>query len=317
MRFEVQFPEGIPHEVELQGRLVVVGRDPSCDLVLHDVKCSRRHAVLEAGPDGITIRDTGSANGVFLNEQRIERAPLKAGDVVRLGDSLVTVLPEEVEGTVVMGPAESEVGEATVGEDSQPPPPPPRAAAPPPIPSRPAPPRPAPPRAAPPQPPPLPDTPPQPDAATAAPAHRPLTVNVLAALWLMSVPIYGLGGLALAMRSDGLASMLIAVVGLGLAALGAALAWGLWSLQPWARVLQIVVAGLGVLVCPFTLASVVVLAYLLTPVGIAAFSDRPPDPEAGAPQEAGYAAALLGTVLLGALLSIVILLLPQMASRLS
>lgn len=317
MRFEVQFPEGIPHEVELQGRLVVVGRDPSCDLVLHDVKCSRRHAVLEAGPDGITIRDTGSANGVFLNEQRIERAPLKAGDVVRLGDSLVTVLPEEVEGTVVMGPAESEVGEATVGEDSQPPPPPPRAAAPPPIPSRPAPPRPAPPGAAPPQPPPLPDTPPQPDAATAAPAHRPLTVNVLAALWLMSVPIYGLGGLALAMRSDGLASMLIAVVGLGLAALGAALAWGLWSLQPWARVLQIVVAGLGVLVCPFTLASVVVLAYLLTPVGIAAFSDRPPDPEAGAPQEAGYAAALLGTVLLGALLSIVILLLPQMASRLS
>lgn len=317
MRFEVQFPEGIPHEVELQGRLVVVGRDPSCDLVLHDVKCSRRHAVLEAGPDGITIRDTGSANGVFLNEQRIERAPLKAGDVVRLGDSLVTVLPEEVEGTVVMGPAESEVGEATVGEDSQPPPLPPRAAAPPPIPSRPAPPRPAPPGAAPPQPPPLPDTPPQPDAATAAPAHRPLTVNVLAALWLMSVPIYGLGGLALAMRSDGLASMLIAVVGLGLAALGAALAWGLWSLQPWARVLQIVVAGLGVLVCPFTLASVVVLAYLLTPVGIAAFSDRPPDPEAGAPQEAGYAAALLGTVLLGALLSIVILLLPQMASRLS
>lgn len=317
MRFEVQFPEGIPHEVELQGRLVVVGRDPSCDLVLHDVKCSRRHAVLEAGPDGITIRDTGSANGVFLNEQRIERAPLKAGDVVRLGDSLVIVLPEEVEGTVVMGPAESEVGEATVGEDSQPPPPPPRAAAPPPIPSRPAPPRPAPPGAAPPQPPPLPDTPPQPDAATAAPAHRPLTVNVLAALWLMSVPIYGLGGLALAMRSDGLASMLIAVVGLGLAALGAALAWGLWSLQPWARVLQIVVAGLGVLVCPFTLASVVVLAYLLTPVGIAAFSDRPPDPEAGAPQEAGYAAALLGTVLLGALLSIVILLLPQMASRLS
>jgi pSer/pThr/pTyr-binding forkhead associated (FHA) protein len=317
VRFEVQFPEGIPHEVDLPGRLVVVGRDPSCDLVLHDVKCSRRHAVLEAGPDGITIRDTGSANGVFLNEQRIERAPLKAGDVVRLGDSLVTMLPEEVEGTMVMGLAESEVGEATVGEDSQPPPLLPRAAAPPPIPSRPAPRRPAPPRAGPPQPPPLPDAPPQPDAATAAPAHRPLTVNVLAALWLMSVPIYGLGGLALAMRSDGLASTLIAMVGLGLAALGAALAWGLWSLKPWARGLQIAVAGLGVLLCPFTLASVVVLAYMLTPVGIAAFSDRAPDPDAGARREAGYAAALLGTVLLGALLSTVILLLPQMASRLS
>ncbi len=311
MRFEVQFPEGIPHEVELQGRLVVVGRDPSCDLVLHDVKCSRRHAVLEAGPDGITIRDTGSANGVFLNDQKIERAPLRAGDVVRLGDSLVTVLPEAVEGTVVMGPAESGVGEATVGEDSQPPPLPPRRGAPAPVPSPPAPPRPSPP-----QPPSLPgaESPPE---ATAPAAHRPLTVNVLAALWLMSVPIYGLGGLALAMRSDGLAAMLIAVVGLGLAALGAALAWGLWSLQPWARGLQIAVAGLGLLVCPFTLASVVVLAYMLTPVGLAAFSDRPPDPEAAPRQEAGYAAALLGTVLLGALLSTLLLLLPQMASRLT
>ena len=117
MRFEVRAPDGVPHEVELQGRLVVVGRDPSCDLVLQDVKCSRRHAVMEAGPDGIVVRDTGSANGVFLNDQKVERAPLKAGDVLRLGDSVVTVLPDEVEGTVVMGPVERRLGEVTVGDD--------------------------------------------------------------------------------------------------------------------------------------------------------------------------------------------------------
>ena len=117
---------------------MVVGRDPSCDLVLHDVKCSRRHAVLEAGPDGIMIRDTGSANGVFLNEQKVERAPLKTGDVVRLGDSVVKVLPEEVEGTVVMGPADIGLGDVTVGDDAQPPPLP-----------RPRPPRPTPPPPAP------------------------------------------------------------------------------------------------------------------------------------------------------------------------
>jgi hypothetical protein len=139
---------------------------------------------------------------------------------------------------------------------------------------------------------------------------------VLAALWLMSVPMYGLGGLALAMRSSGITAGLIAVLGIGLTALAAALAWGLWSLQPWARPLQLAVAGLGVLVCPFTLASVVVLAYMLTPVGVAAFSGRPPA-EAASRQEAGYAAALLGTVLLGALISTLLLLLPQMAMRLS
>jgi hypothetical protein len=307
VRFEVRFPDGVPHEVELQGRLVVLGRDPSCDLVLHDVKCSRRHAVLEAGPDGIVIRDTGSANGVFLNEQKVERAPLKAGDVVRLGDSVVKVLPEEVEGTVVMGPADTALGEATLGDDAQPPP----------LPGRP----PAPPKPPPIPPPALPPRSPVSGVAAepveAAAAARPLTVNVLAALWLMSVPIYGLGGLAMAARLSGATSVLAAVVGLGLAGLAAALAWGLWSLQPWARGLQIGVAGLGLLVCPFTLASVVVLAYMLMPPGVAAFSDTAPAREPDARREAGFAAALLGTVLLGALLSMVFLLLPRVAALLS
>jgi hypothetical protein len=307
MRFEVRFPDGAPHEIELQGRLVVVGRDPSCDLVLHDVKCSRRHAVLEAGPDGIVIRDTGSANGVFLNDQKVERAALKAGDVVRLGDSVVRVLPDEVEGTVVMGPGDTGVGETTVGEELQPPPLPPRAG------PRAAAPRPA---APPPPPPPLPE-PPAEGVEEPVTVARPLTVNVLAALWLMSVPIYGLGGLALAARYSGALSFLVAGLGLALAALAAALAWGLWSLQPWARKLQIAVAGLGVLLCPFTLASVVVLAYLLMPVGAAAFAEAPPEgqPEA-VRREAGFAAALLGTVLLGALLSALFLLLPAIAARL-
>jgi pSer/pThr/pTyr-binding forkhead associated (FHA) protein len=309
VRFEVLFPDGAPHEVELQGRLVVVGRDPSCDLVLHDVKCSRRHAVVEAGPDGIVIRDTGSANGVFVNEQKVERAPLKAGDTVRLGDSLVKVLPDEVEGTIVMGPAGTSAGEATVGEDSQPPPqplrpaaPPPRAVSPPPLP---------------PAEDPLPETGEEEEEDTPAAAHRPLTVNVLAALWLMSVPMYALGGLALAARTSGVSAVLVAGLGLGLAVLAAALAWGLWSLRPWARGLQIAVAALGVLVCPFTLASVVVLAYMLMPPGASAFSADPPADETGARRETAFAAALLATVLLGALLSMVFLLLPRLASGLS
>lgn len=312
MRFEVRAPDGVPHEVELQGRLVVVGRDPSCDLVLQDVKCSRRHAVMEAGPDGIVVRDTGSANGVFLNDQKVERAPLKAGDVLRLGDSVVTVLPDEVEGTIVMGPSELGIGEMTVGDDLQPPPLPRR-------PLRAAAVRPTPPPPPPMVPPPVPGgaDAPEPDDVEAPAAARPLTVNVLAALWLMSVPIYGLGGLALAARFTGAGSVVVAALGVGLAVLAAALAWGLWSLKVWARGLQIAAAALGLLVCPFTLASIVVLAYMLMPVGAAAFSDDVPGQEPDSRREAGFAAALLGTVLLGALLSAVFVLVPQVASRLS
>ena len=85
MRFEVRYPTGAPHEIELQGTLAVLGRDPSCDLVLNDVKCSRRHAVVEAGPDGLAIRDTESANGIFVNGIQVRYARLDDGDLVTFG----------------------------------------------------------------------------------------------------------------------------------------------------------------------------------------------------------------------------------------
>ena len=49
VKFRVQYPNASGHEVELEGTVAILGRDPSCDLVLNDVKCSRRHAVVEAG----------------------------------------------------------------------------------------------------------------------------------------------------------------------------------------------------------------------------------------------------------------------------
>jgi pSer/pThr/pTyr-binding forkhead associated (FHA) protein/type II secretory pathway pseudopilin PulG len=154
MRFDVRYPTGAQHEVELSGTLAVMGRDPSSDLVLNDPKCSRRHAVIEAGPDGMAIRDAGSANGIYVNGKKVERAKLSDGDEIRLGDVVVRVLPEDVPGTLVMAPEDlDEVGAtrpprpAAKTTPSAPPPPPPQppkasvAPAPPPRPpARPAPP---------------------------------------------------------------------------------------------------------------------------------------------------------------------------------
>ncbi|HEY7514736.1 MAG TPA: FHA domain-containing protein, partial [Vicinamibacteria bacterium] len=108
MRFEIRYPTGSPHQVDLAGSLVVLGRDPGCDLVISDPKCSRRHAVIEAVGEGLTIRDTGSANGIFVNGKRVERSSLEPDDLVRVGEVIIKVLPEEITGTVVMGPDEVE-----------------------------------------------------------------------------------------------------------------------------------------------------------------------------------------------------------------
>jgi len=324
LRFEVRYPQGgQSHEVTLQGTVAVIGRDPACELVVSDPKCSRRHAVLEAGPQGITIRDAGSANGVFVNDRKVERSPLKEGDLVRLGDVVLTVLPEDLPGTLMMGPEDMDaVGEGQPAateapEDAapDPPPAPPAAAAAPSATVPPAPPGRRPEAAAPPQrpaprPAPAPAAPRGRAAPSAGPA-RPLTVTVLAVLWLLSIPLYGLGGLWLA-NSLGWSGIWMALpVGLGLilTLVSGVMGYGLWVLAPWARVAQIILAAIGLLFCPFTLASAAVLVYMSRPVARAAFTRLPRGaraPEATATDaspEGVFTAVILGTVLLGAVAS--------------
>src|SRR5262249_48000752 len=60
-------------------------------LILRDPRLSRLHATFTASPHGLVIRDEGSQNGVYVNGRRVEEQPLRAGDVVRVGDSLLLV----------------------------------------------------------------------------------------------------------------------------------------------------------------------------------------------------------------------------------
>ena len=64
---------------------VVIGRDSSAGLMLPDSNVSRKHARLEISSEGIFIEDLGSANGTFVNQQKIQRAALKNGDLLSFG----------------------------------------------------------------------------------------------------------------------------------------------------------------------------------------------------------------------------------------
>jgi hypothetical protein len=288
VKFRVQYPHASAHEVELEGTVAILGRDPTCDLVLNDVKCSRRHAVVEAGPQGLAIRDTGSANGVFLNGKKVDRAPLRDGDVFRLGDVVLTVLPEDMPGTLVMGPEELKEATAAAPPSPAPRPPAPR------------------PRATPPRrntetvPPHLrPVTaPPRPRAEP----HRPLTLTVLAILWMISVLLYPVAGLAAARSGGGAWAVLAMLAGVILAVVSAGMAVGLWTRRAWARGAQIGIAALGLLLCPFTLASAAVLAYMLRPSTAAHFSGTGPAADA-APDaaELTFTGLIMATVVLGAI----------------
>ena len=67
-----------------------VGRSRECDVVLDDAGISRRHAELRPGPDGWTVEDLGSTNGVRVNGAPTHGAqPLQSGDRVELGSTEV------------------------------------------------------------------------------------------------------------------------------------------------------------------------------------------------------------------------------------
>ncbi len=99
--------EGPP--IRVDETIVLVGRHPSCDVVIrHSLKVSRKHCCLVLLGDRCLIRDLGSLNGVWVNGRRIEReAFLKPGDEVAIADVKYVVQRTAGEEDGRLPPAES------------------------------------------------------------------------------------------------------------------------------------------------------------------------------------------------------------------
>lgn len=68
--------------------VVRLGRGSTNEIVLQDTQSSRQHAEISQQGDRFTIRDLGSTNGTFVNNERLT-APrvLQPGDQIRIGDT--------------------------------------------------------------------------------------------------------------------------------------------------------------------------------------------------------------------------------------
>ena len=65
-----------------------IGRSRDCDVVLEDTGASRRHAEIRPQPDGWTLQDLGSTNGVRVNGRPIhEVRSLRPGDRIEIGST--------------------------------------------------------------------------------------------------------------------------------------------------------------------------------------------------------------------------------------
>lgn len=74
------------HEyVLLEGATATIGRDESNIICINERHVSRQHAVINYRDGIFTLLDLGSANGTYVNDQRLEGMfPLKSGDTIRL-----------------------------------------------------------------------------------------------------------------------------------------------------------------------------------------------------------------------------------------
>jgi len=75
---------------------MVIGSDPKSTIPIDSLAVEPQHAQLETLNNKTLIRDLGSDEGTFINQQKIEGAqPLKDGDVVRIGKHTITYVYSE------------------------------------------------------------------------------------------------------------------------------------------------------------------------------------------------------------------------------
>jgi pSer/pThr/pTyr-binding forkhead associated (FHA) protein len=67
------------------GAIKTVGRAPRADFIVDAALVSRLHCQLTASDDGLEVVDLSSTNGTFVNDKRVKKALLAAGDRLRVG----------------------------------------------------------------------------------------------------------------------------------------------------------------------------------------------------------------------------------------
>lgn len=71
-------------EYTIPARSSVVGRGSQCDIVIPGTHLSRQHAQLTIKGNLLHIRDLASANGTYINDERISEGIARPGDRLRL-----------------------------------------------------------------------------------------------------------------------------------------------------------------------------------------------------------------------------------------
>jgi predicted component of type VI protein secretion system len=104
MRVVLTYGHELLREVRIEKPVVVVGRDPSCDIAIDDITISKRHMKLEYVGGELHVEDLDSTNGLKVNGHLTKRQALQHLDVIQVGGHRMHVFDDEMLPAVKMGP---------------------------------------------------------------------------------------------------------------------------------------------------------------------------------------------------------------------
>lgn len=89
LNVKLVFKEGDANvtEFEIKKPEISIGRGTNCDIILNDKKASRKHLTIRKAGLQFVAKDTGTANGSFVNGEKITEIELNSDDVLRIGDT--------------------------------------------------------------------------------------------------------------------------------------------------------------------------------------------------------------------------------------
>ena len=73
---------------DLDKPTIVIGRSSKSDIQIDQESISRSHAKVVNDSKSVVVRDLGSTNGTYVNDQLIDESPLRNGDFVKIGRTI-------------------------------------------------------------------------------------------------------------------------------------------------------------------------------------------------------------------------------------
>ena len=83
--FIVKGPNGVEKAYPMKTLVVTIGRSDQCEIAVKDGSMSGKHAEVAKLSGEIHVKDLGSANGIYVNGEKVEEAEFYDGDIFCLG----------------------------------------------------------------------------------------------------------------------------------------------------------------------------------------------------------------------------------------